>query len=57
MCGPNPLLPKFNACLEAWKKEPKSLTNFVIFKNLPKIYNRPIGENSRNLVTLAETQA
>jgi hypothetical protein len=29
---------------------------FVIFKNLPRVNNRPTGENSANLVTLEGAQ-
>jgi hypothetical protein len=37
------------------KTSPKVWNNFVIFKNLSKINNRTLGENSPNLVTLTLT--
>jgi hypothetical protein len=33
-------------------KYPQNVATFVIFKKLPKVNNRPLGENSPNLVTL-----
>jgi hypothetical protein len=37
-----------------WKKLPKMWATCAIFKKkLPKVSNRPMGENSPNLVTLA----
>jgi hypothetical protein len=47
-----------NKCIiiTAEKNQPKVWATYVNFKNLPKINNHPLGENSPNLVTLLGTQ-
>jgi hypothetical protein len=37
------------------KSSPKNWASFEIFQKLPKVNNRPMGENSSNLVTLTIT--
>jgi hypothetical protein len=37
-------------------KGPKMWPTKEIFKNLPKVSNRPTGENSPNLITLVENK-
>jgi hypothetical protein len=37
------------------KSGPTFWASFVIFKNLPRVKDRPTGENSPNLVTLLTT--
>jgi hypothetical protein len=37
------------------KGSPKILATYVIFERLPRVNNRPIGENWANLVTLIRT--
>jgi hypothetical protein len=48
----NAFLPKLIHNFLPWKKAAQNLGYCCIFKKLPKEYNRPIGENSPNMVTL-----
>jgi hypothetical protein len=49
-CSQTHLLSKLMHVLE--KSGPKFLATFVIFKQLIKVKNQPVDENSSNLVTL-----
>jgi hypothetical protein len=53
---PNPFFVKICAFLLPWKKVDQKVgpLQFVIFKKLPKVNNRSMGEKSPNLVTLLE---
>jgi hypothetical protein len=48
---PNPLIVKIHTS-HLWKKYLKNVGYFCNSKKLPKLNNRPLGENSLNLVTL-----
>jgi hypothetical protein len=50
-------LPKTNTQILPWKKGAQNLTISLIKKNLPKVNNRPKGENTSNLVTLVPAYA
>jgi hypothetical protein len=51
--GPNQLLPELHTLLILREKSSAKIwAAFAIFKKLPKVNTRPLGENSPNLVTL-----
>jgi hypothetical protein len=51
------ILTRVNAFRLPWKKLPKNLDFFCNFKKLPKVNNRPIGDNSPNPANLLDTFA
>jgi hypothetical protein len=51
-CSPSHFLSKLIENRELWKKEAQNVALLSQYKKLSKENNRPIGENSPNLVTL-----